>query len=211
MLSVSAFHFGRDLYHFSIITKPSFVTSKREESKMVVWRQRPKIHIWLKTDQKTLRRANASLVTAVCALSKGAEKSGLLRSTGWNYLWRAGLFFSPSYLYEWSFSVQITWPLSLRCVVVDLKWVLGAEGLPKFRNKHCCCWEKRYGQLREYLVTHRQDVALSSWITICLICKGEEFEECGTYLSALTSPDLWLEYPELHLEECRELFLHFWS
>lgn len=45
---------------------------------MVVWRQRPKIHIWLKTDQKTLRCANASLATSVCALSKGAGKSGLL-------------------------------------------------------------------------------------------------------------------------------------
>lgn len=45
---------------------------------MVVWRQRPKIHIWLKTDQIILRCANAGLVTSVCALNKGAGKSSHL-------------------------------------------------------------------------------------------------------------------------------------
>lgn len=45
---------------------------------MVVWRQRPKIHIWLKTDQITLCCANSTLITSVCAIGKDAVKSGHL-------------------------------------------------------------------------------------------------------------------------------------
>ena len=97
---------------------------------MVVWRQRPKIHIWLKTDQITLRCANSTLVTSVCAigkdagksghlpfLSKGAGKSGLLSFLQARTICGEQAFFFSSI----AFSVQITWPLSLKCVVVDLK------------------------------------------------------------------------------------------